>query len=91
MIESNDVVAVLTLLFDVLVVSWLIPSTKLNECNVFLDVVTATDDSGVCPICLDDFETGAVSLKRCGHSFHAVCLWKWMEIQNTCPLCRTKS
>ena len=24
---------------------------------------------------------------RCGHMFHAICLRKWLYIQDTCPLC----
>jgi len=39
----------------------------------------------VCAICYEEMETAKVTL--CGHLFHAVCLRKWLYVQNTCPLC----
>lgn len=38
-----------------------------------------------CPICLlpsPDFTT------KCGHSFHSLCIHKWLLIKPTCPICR---
>jgi len=30
----------------------------------------------------------SVVIKKCGHSFHTVCIQKWFKEHNTCPLCR---
>lgn len=38
-----------------------------------------------CPICMDRNVTLSLS---CGHAFCAVCEAEWMEIRNTCPICR---
>jgi hypothetical protein len=27
-------------------------------------------------------------LQKCGHEFHQMCIEKWFENSNTCPLCR---
>jgi len=39
----------------------------------------------VCSICYEGFESAKVT--NCGHLFHAVCLRKWLYVQNTCPMC----
>jgi len=29
-----------------------------------------------------------IMLKRCNHSFHKECITKWMNLKNSCPICR---
>jgi hypothetical protein len=42
-----------------------------------------------CSICLMDINDGQNTiLLPCGHMFHSDCVTKWLEIHNTCPLCR---
>jgi hypothetical protein len=42
-----------------------------------------------CPICFDDYTDNCfVSETECKHNFHEECLEKWMERNNTCPICR---
>ena len=42
-----------------------------------------------CSICLMDVTDGQNTiLLPCGHMFHSDCVTKWLEIHNTCPLCR---
>lgn len=36
-----------------------------------------------CAIC---YETCDFKLK-CGHAFHATCIYQWMQINNSCPYC----
>ncbi len=45
-----------------------------------------------CPICLDDFVHDEVlrALACCKHTFHEKCVGSWLEINEHCPLCRTK-
>jgi len=42
-----------------------------------------------CAVCKDEFCSGEV-LKRmpCDHSFHTDCLLPWLQLHNTCPVCR---
>ena len=45
-----------------------------------------------CPICAEDFQVGdkvAARLPMCKHSFHTVCVKKWFDVNNTCPICRS--
>jgi E3 ubiquitin-protein ligase RNF115/126 len=42
-----------------------------------------------CSICLMDINDGQKTiLLPCGHMFHDECITKWLNIHNTCPLCR---
>ena len=42
-----------------------------------------------CSICLMDINDGQKTiLLPCGHMFHDECVTKWLNIHNTCPLCR---
>ncbi|RKO85852.1 hypothetical protein BDK51DRAFT_32101, partial [Blyttiomyces helicus] len=40
-----------------------------------------------CPICVDHFTSDAKQLP-CAHAFHKECITPWMELHNTCPICR---
>lgn len=42
-----------------------------------------------CPVCLDKVGVGDdTSTLRCGHEFHAGCIYKWLERDTRCPMCR---
>nr|XP_033788847.1 E3 ubiquitin-protein ligase RNF139 [Geotrypetes seraphini] len=49
--------------------------------------LTEIDD--VCAICYHEFHTSA-RITPCHHYFHALCLRKWLYIQDTCPMCHQK-
>lgn len=41
-----------------------------------------------CCICLDDFRSSDLVRKiPCGHSFHSLCLLRWLQQHDRCPLC----
>merc|ERR1712190_527921 len=43
-----------------------------------------------CPICLEGMQhETAVMTKGCHHIFHKACLQNWMQVNATCPLCRS--
>lgn len=42
----------------------------------------------LCAICLETSNNTQVKLWDCCHCFHLACLNKWLQINNTCPLCR---
>lgn len=41
-----------------------------------------------CAICLEDFNVGV--RMPCLHMFHENCIGEWLQIGNSCPLCRFK-
>ncbi|XP_076461197.1 protein TRC8 homolog [Babylonia areolata] len=53
-----------------------------------LDVATQEQleaHGDVCAICYQDLKTASIT--KCRHFFHAVCLRKWLYVQDKCPLC----
>jgi len=55
------------------------------------DVRRASD---VCAICYQDMriegQVGGVKVTECAHLFHAVCLRKWLYMDERCPMCHRK-
>ena len=59
---------------------------KLRNCCISLDMVCSQPS---CPICSEDYVVGADSLKLpCSHFFHKSCVMPWLELKQTCPICR---
>lgn len=59
-----------------------------------LPTVTITEDvssseMNQCAVCMDEFEVG-VEAKQipCKHMFHKDCILPWLELHNSCPVCR---
>ena len=51
------------------------------------------DMEDACPICIDSYDDDPNAIfvglvKKCGHYFHFECLWNWLELNQTCPICR---
>ena len=41
-----------------------------------------------CPICQEELKT-EVRRMPCGHMYHRECLTRWLELHNSCPVCRS--
>nr|XP_043609722.1 uncharacterized protein LOC122581555 [Erigeron canadensis] len=51
--------------------------------------LVAVDKELVCVICKDNACVGTVMNKLpCGHVYHPSCIMPWLNVRNTCPLCR---
>ncbi|KAK7244643.1 hypothetical protein RIF29_39468 [Crotalaria pallida] len=53
--------------------------------------VVSDDSSAMCSICLEVFSVGseATHMPHCSHLYHHNCIVKWLNMCNTCPLCRS--
>ncbi|KAH7568148.1 hypothetical protein ACOSQ2_009704 [Xanthoceras sorbifolium] len=55
---------------------------------------SATDDQvvGPCAVCLEEFSSSGGAERTitlpCSHVFHQSCICRWLEEQNSCPMCR---
>jgi len=46
--------------------------------------------TGTCAVCLEDRKEGdECCLLPCEHKFHSNCIQQWVEVNATCPLCRS--
>ena len=41
-----------------------------------------------CPVCFEEFDGVSMVTTQCGHTFHRICLRRWLDSHQTCPLCR---
>jgi E3 ubiquitin-protein ligase RNF115/126 len=47
-----------------------------------------TDDAQ-CAVCMDSFELGYIAKQMpCKHIYHPHCIFPWLELHNSCPVCR---
>jgi cation transporter-like permease len=47
------------------------------------------DDTYHCTICFENYVPGThLQYLPCGHHFHQVCIQEWLDVKDTCPLCK---
>lgn len=66
-------------------------SVKSQLCRTIIDKNDINNIDKSCPICLEEFtfEKEKLSITKCNHLFHPICLDKWtIDGNNNCPLCR---
>jgi len=58
-----------------------VPTIKVTQSHI--------DQKLQCAVCWDDFKLGEeVRQLKCEHIFHEPCIVPWLELHNTCPVCR---
>ena len=43
-----------------------------------------------CSICLDIDNANSWTILQCSHKFHNQCISTWLQINQTCPICRIR-
>ncbi|KNA05021.1 hypothetical protein SOVF_194290 [Spinacia oleracea] len=62
--------------------------TNQELVRVTADTLRMSSDSA-CPICKQDFLLNQEIQKlECNHFYHSHCIMSWLQINNTCPVCR---
>ena len=49
------------------------------------------DQEEECAICLGSLGSEDVVPLNCDHKFHHACLSRWLQTNNTCPVCRARA
>ncbi|KAH0469480.1 hypothetical protein IEQ34_001038 [Dendrobium chrysotoxum] len=61
----------------------------LPDVNMTEDLLQS--DGAQCPVCREDFKIGEVVKQLpCKHVYHKSCIVPWLEMRNSCPVCRSK-
>ncbi|KAK2977420.1 hypothetical protein RJ640_004203 [Escallonia rubra] len=68
------------------------PASKKAVEELELVVMTQEDvesTNALCAVCKDEFNIGDKAKQLpCAHRYHGDCIVPWLEIRNTCPVCR---
>lgn len=49
----------------------------------------AAEDHGSCAVCLEGLEMGQeFRMMPCSHTFHQLCIFKWLVVNRLCPFCQ---
>ncbi|KAF2920035.1 E3 ubiquitin-protein ligase SIRP1-like [Oryza sativa Japonica Group] len=56
-----------------------------------LPTVEVSEPATACAICKDDLPLAAPARRLpCGHLYHSECIVQWLEMRNSCPVCRSR-
>ncbi|KAE8669696.1 E3 ubiquitin-protein ligase RING1 [Hibiscus syriacus] len=59
-----------------------LPSVKITKNHL-------NSEFNQCAVCMDEFEEGTQAMQMpCKHLYHKDCLFPWLELHNSCPVCR---
>lgn len=67
------------------------PIKDLQQNTDITDYTLDTSLDFECIICLEDFQKNdLVTIIKCGHLYHTVCLYGWFKKKKRCPICNIR-
>ncbi|KAJ6846126.1 putative E3 ubiquitin-protein ligase RING1-like [Iris pallida] len=61
----------------------------LPDVKITAEMFSSDDDAALCAVCKDEFEIGSDTKQMpCKHLYHPECIMPWLELHNSCPVCR---
>jgi hypothetical protein len=67
------------------IIYWFYCICNIQSYQISTNIINVVEE---CSICMDNSIIHNWTKTRCNHYFHSQCITKWMEINNTCPICR---
>ena len=63
---------------------------RLDEIQVM--PITIEESTTQCSVCFEEFTVNEGNVRRlpCNHMFHELCIFPWLRINGTCPVCRAR-
>lgn len=67
-----------------------ISQTRLAEIPNIVITQEQTSSNTQCSVCFDEFKLRETDVRKlpCNHLFHEKCIFPWLRINGTCPVCR---
>lgn len=67
-----------------------VSQTRLSEIPQITITQEQTDSNTQCSVCFDEFRLAESDVRKlpCNHLFHEKCIFPWLRINGTCPVCR---
>ncbi|KAJ6799070.1 putative E3 ubiquitin-protein ligase RING1-like [Iris pallida] len=61
----------------------------LPDVKIAAGMFSSDEDASLCAVCKDEFEVGSRAKQMpCKHLYHPDCIMPWLELHNSCPVCR---
>lgn len=57
--------------------------------NILIQLIIQMSDNNDCCICLNRLNLNDMMITKCNHHIHKSCLTQWVNINCSCPMCRT--
>lgn len=63
---------------------------RLSEIPKIVVTQEQTNNNVQCSVCFDEFKMNESDIRKlpCNHLFHEKCIFPWLRINGTCPVCR---
>jgi hypothetical protein len=68
------------------------PVSERRLLEIPKETITLEQENSQCSICFDEFKVGESTVRKlpCNHLFHENCIFPWLRLNGTCPVCRAR-